>query len=483
MDGFWGPLYSSIKTLLGNTPIFQTWQGRQYKFPRELRVLPSTTLHERQPIFRDLRDEIYLAPEYSTRHGNVLADLGATIISWDQILQRMSADLTRTDSYFKTRAPNHAWHRSCAQLLLYLFRDRSTATDVTRRRVKQLAIIPINGGRSWTGAPGIGPGGVPRIYFPTTENIPIPNEISLSLVEEIAASDAMRKDLFRAMGVEECSREAVCAEIESFHRRSDWPSFDYRTHFRYLFNFHTRPDSIREWIRVPTETGRIERPSSSLYLLSTRDHDTQNLLPDSFRVSSNNTATFVWGGLTPDWEPLEARPQNLPWRTWLRRVTNARYHPPLTQLSGSGNYELSKVLRAVLEHNPEKFVGALKAHWMEYRTDARHIMSQLRESMVPSESGELIQLQMTFLPTVEIKARLRSLQAENGFPLLKLPSPLDETNHQDWRFLDVLGVYSAIDIKFYELVLERMIGSAGVTIQHVTDIYQSMAQFATIRVR
>lgn len=63
MEHLWKPLYAKIRELLKDMPILQTWKGRIFKRPSELKFLIPCTLHHGAPIFDDLPNEKYLAPE------------------------------------------------------------------------------------------------------------------------------------------------------------------------------------------------------------------------------------------------------------------------------------------------------------------------------------------------------------------------------------------------------------------------------------
>ncbi|KAJ4304776.1 hypothetical protein N0V90_000304 [Kalmusia sp. IMI 367209] len=183
-NSFWQPLYPSITSRLRNMPVLQTWQGRLFKLPTQLCALPAICVYRDNPIFKDLSDEIYLSQEYGYRQHNLLSDLGLKTINWNQILSRIEADLVSSDSRVKNYSKRDSWHVACSKMIVHAYRS---GDEALRQRIKRLAIIPINNGKSWTGAPGILPGRVDNIYFPTTEGIEIPRAIGLHMVDVIAS--------------------------------------------------------------------------------------------------------------------------------------------------------------------------------------------------------------------------------------------------------------------------------------------------------
>ncbi|KAF2680362.1 hypothetical protein K458DRAFT_94472 [Lentithecium fluviatile CBS 122367] len=475
MEGLWKNLYPSIKTLLQDMPILQTWERRQFKRPSQLRRLISTYLYGNNPLFRDLNDEKYLAPEYASKHHSALEDLGTRICSWDNLLDRVSADLVRSDSFIKTRAQGDAWHEAYAKLFLKAFRRDSRYWT---SRINKLAIIPLYSTLSWTGSPGINPGGVPHIYFPNTEGIDIPDDISLHLVDKVAASNASRKALFQKMGVENCPKKTVLAQIEAAQKSS--AHLRWRSHSRYLFHFHPSPELLTSWFRAYTTVGLVRiDPDFPLFFPSENEYDTQQLLPPQLFNTRIRVAALLNKELV-ELVPPTIRCQNLSWKEWLRRATGARYHPPLLHSRSLFLPRLSPVISATLEHCPEKFVGLLKAHWVEYKADLPRAKSQLMQCKVPC-GGAVSELCETYLPTVEIVEELRSLGVESDFPLLlKLPSHDDGNVQQEWRFLEELGVRSIIDLKFYEIVLAEMRASKYTKKESVTKVYKGMAKIATL---
>jgi hypothetical protein len=122
MEHPWKPLHPRIRELLKDMPILQTWKGRIFKRPSELRILLPQNLHGGGPIFDDLPNEQYLAPEYGQRN-EVLKELGVKVISWSELLDRVQADLIKAHSKMRSLAPDDEWHVSCTALLLRAFEN------------------------------------------------------------------------------------------------------------------------------------------------------------------------------------------------------------------------------------------------------------------------------------------------------------------------------------------------------------------------
>jgi hypothetical protein len=479
MERLWEPLYPKIRELLKDMPILQTWKGRLFKRPSELKYLLPCDLHHDAPIFDDLPNEQYLAREYDKI--DVLKEFGVKILGWPKLLKRLQADLIRVPSKMRSLAPDDEWHASCAALLLQPF--EIPGCEWVQQRLEQMAIIPLLGGQ-WTAAPIVKFGYHNLIYFPTTDGVPIPEGLPWRLVEARAASVLKRAALFRKLGVQNCPKQIVIDEIRSFHKlyaEGASHSIVPASHFNYLFHFDTSPGLLRNWLLVPTEAGCLRQASKQLYFLSDEEYHTQQLLADGCETEKNGPAAFVRRELV-EFESPNAHCQNLFWTEWLREATGARYFPPLVEDPPTS--QLSSVMLAVLEQSREKFVGLLQAHWnAEYESTISKlpwVSSKLGECRVSCESKATEQLRSTYLPSTEIKMKAKELGVEKDFPFLKLPVTLDGTNYRYWRFLEDLGVGHKLDLRFYKLVLEKMRSADSVTAQNVAPVYRCMANTARL---
>lgn len=476
MDRLWKTLYLEIKRRLVLLPILQTWESRRFVLPSKVRQVPPLFLHDKQPIFRDLsRDnEIYLAPDYHTRHHEVLKDLDARTLDFGKFIDRLAADLISLLPRLYSTAPDESWHESCAQALLRGFKWGNM-----QARIKKLAIIPLLGA-GWTGAPGFAAGGVAELFFPTTNGVRIPETLSLMLVKHDAVSHPLRRKLFENMGVKHCEKEVVLRRIISVHQQGR-PKFsipDVVSEFRYLFHFHEKPQLLKEHVQVLVWLKAIMPTSASLFFRSDKEYDTDQLLPGH---SNKGTAFFVSNHLVGAEEP-NVRSNGLLWLEWLQQVTGARYHPPLIANHFDG--QLSPTILAVLERSPQKFVGLLQAHWSaEYEQvvlEHPKIRSMLADCKVECESGLTAPLKSTYLPFDEVRTRIKRFGVESVFPLLHLPSELDKGSVRRWHFLEEFGVHvrPELDLDFYMLVLEKMTAKdpQSIDLPNIIEVYSAMAE-------
>ncbi|KAF2107406.1 hypothetical protein BDV96DRAFT_653752 [Lophiotrema nucula] len=483
LEGLWQPLLEKILNLLRDMPILQTWTSGTFKKPSDLFRLKVCALHNGNPLLEDLEDEEYLSSSYDAVDSWILERLGIRNLRISQFMDRLQADLEKSSSRLRNYPQTDPWHESFAKLGLRCFRRWSYSYHL---RMKKLAIVPLEGGSRWTGAPSIGNGSLNEIYFPSQEGVDIPDDISLNLVDRIAATSAIRKEFFEAMGVQECSTEKVIAHIEARHKHETRPygsnaedisCSQALSHFHYLYHYHTTPASLKPWILVPTEDGILRTTSSPLFFPSDQEYDTQELL---WKIPPDETvAEFLLEDLV-DLEAPDLLCNKMSWKKWLQDATGARYHPPLLM----DDEVLSSCVLAVCKHNPSKFVGMLHAHWDEYSQDVQSVDWYLELSRVPVRSGKLFQLNSTYLPTLEIVQRLRELGMASRFPLLALPVDLNDSNLRHWQFLEEIGVHSKLDLHFYVQVLRRIKRNDkkynSNTQEVIRAVYESLAKLIQI---
>jgi hypothetical protein len=482
-NNFWQQLYPLIKSRLQHMPVLQTWEGGVFRPPLKLRRIANGFIHRGSPLFRDTSDRIYLAKEYDHSSKGLAAALGVPIMSYSEEISRIEADLVRSDSWLKSPATLNSWHRACARKILGIL-NQGHKTISIHHRIRRLAIIPIEDGRSWTCAPMVDPGKIYKIYFPYTDGIPVPSEFDLNMVQPAAISVPERKELFRNLGVQECSKDEVLSMIEEAHRFAY--IFGGRTEnvleeLRYLFHFHPQPESLRSWMLIPLSTSKFRRVSEvrPLYFLSAKEYSAQKLLPKRFTkgvCELSEVADFVSEELS-ELEGSRANSQGCLWRDWLELATGASDHPVLLQHSGTYRQNISETILEILQHSPMSFVGMLKAHWNEYKKEFHLVLEQLQSLKVPCTFGSSHELQGCYLPATEIVLKIDSLRARSFIPVLQLSHPCNQETRHEWEFLGELGVKLTIDLGFYITIHQNELWrdqSWGADLESSKDILVAM---------
>ncbi|KAJ4318583.1 hypothetical protein N0V94_004361 [Neodidymelliopsis sp. IMI 364377] len=453
-------IQESITKSLRSKPVIQSRERRQFKEPYHFRHLVGATTHNDEPLLPDVADEIYMAEGYEARHRRCLSSLGVVEMTWKDIIHLLKADIVRLSSRLKRKPSTDPWHETFSDLLIKPFADPTLSQ--LQRRLKPLALLPLSDSRSWTGAPGVSVGGPRKVYFACVGKTPIPNSLPLSVLDTAASTNPKRRAFAEAMGVEECSKATVFSEIRKQHCETLVPMIE-DDHFVFLYHQQCNVDDIKEWVKVPLIVGGTARAKdTNLYFTSDGEFDMFMLLP-----WQNETAKFLTSSLLNAQSP-STLVNNEDWRTWLARTTGARFFPPLldTETSdgfGRSSRDLSPEVRDVAKHNPQKFLGMLKAHWNEYQKDFYFVEEELGQLVIETINNLGI--------------------SESTMPLLSVSDgTLDEFAYRSWRFLEEFGVSPKPDMNFYVLALRAVASRPTETDSGiVTHIYTCMAEMATVQ--
>jgi hypothetical protein len=486
VDRPWKSLYTLIIDSLATKPVAQTREQGMFKAPSQLRTLSRSMMYNEEPILPDLPGEIYLAPDYTLKHEKRLEELGVQSINRDQLIDRLQADLLRPQSKTKTTTATDPWHEAFASMFLPILADSEDfAAGLQQHRLKLLPIIPLIGNNQWTVAPSVSSGGSDQVYFAVTGLTPIPETISLRLLDQTASKNLKRKAFYTALGVKECPKETVFTKIEATHRGICTP-YGIIDQLRYMFHQGYNPEGVKFWVRVPVTSGEtIKALSHEIFFPSDGQFDMYQLVPQK----SQAMYVFLSEALF-DAELSTVRVDNETWREWLARATESRYYPRLKGASYfNGDIPLSSAMEAVLKHSPTKFLDMLRAHWDTYREDAVSVQKALRNCAVPCQSGSSNPLHSTYLPTFDILIEASRLKIDkNALPLLNLEDGTPEKPtytlwkilDQSWTFLEDFGAKSEPDLEFYGLAIKaRSTAAKNPNLKEVAEIYKCMANLGT----
>ncbi|USP74759.1 hypothetical protein yc1106_02033 [Curvularia clavata] len=477
MERPWGSLYTSVVRALATKPVAQTWESAQWKAPNQLRIVVPYAVHRGLPILPDLRDEIYLAPGYTTQHVSRLRELEVVDISGDELIDRLQGDLSRSGSRLKTTLATDPWHEAFASLFLQVLETEATTTSRMKQRIRTLGIIPLLNGRQWTGAPGASMGGSQKVYFSYTDQTPIPDLFNLRLLDRSASQNMRRKAFYRALGVEECTRGTVFAKIRERHKTQP-QACDTIADLQYLYHQSYELDDLKTWIWAPLTAGwTIQAATKTFYSPTNGEFDMYHLVPSSNRCYLSKALYDI--------VPPDVFVKKESWHKWLARILPAQSHPMLVGGPSfhKNGHELSQCLQHVLEHNPTKFLGTLRAHWPIYQSRAHLVEKDLRARRVPCMSGTSAPLELAYLPTMDIMNEISRLGIEvDAVNLLNVNErTLDEVTYRSWKFLEDFGVTSRPNLKFYEAAIESKAGrTANVDLNVIADIYLQMVRMTTI---
>jgi hypothetical protein len=192
-DPFWGALVERIEELLGHERILYTRGMRILRPVKDLRYRMECTNDRRgNPLFEDLRPELYLSDAYADEDIKILEDVGLEALNIQHCVDLARQDLASASSRFKSPATDEDWHHRAASLLSVPFQER-WKDQITQLRM--LKLIPLVDG-SWVAATE------GNIFYSDVNDILLPGDLGLRLVSPAAATNAARRTLFDHLGVQ-----------------------------------------------------------------------------------------------------------------------------------------------------------------------------------------------------------------------------------------------------------------------------------------
>ena len=116
-SAFWRDLRPQLMDLLRSTDILRSRRDRRLHRPELLRIVTSDFKDQYgNPLLEDLPREIYLSEQYLTSDYPLLRSLGAKTITPAEVLDRLEADLNRTNSRYRSKTIGADWHSRLSNL-------------------------------------------------------------------------------------------------------------------------------------------------------------------------------------------------------------------------------------------------------------------------------------------------------------------------------------------------------------------------------
>jgi hypothetical protein len=404
--------------------------------------------HNEDPLFPDLSNEIYLSPNYLWSYEiDSLKRLGIKFFSTPQLLDRVEADLQNDNSRMKTKATNDDWHTYAADLLLKPLLNQTQSME----RVKKLPLIPLQDG-NWASASRT------AIYFPNTIDVPIPTDLTLSLVDPNTLENDSRRKLFDCIGVTHCEPERVVSLILDKHKRKDFVSLESSVaHLRYLYwNLPSYERSFSENISLYNQKYEGGLLKQRYYFQSDKEYGAQELLKriDEDHYHAPGHAVDFLHSAYVHAVPTEACRIGWSWMSWLEEFFEVQHIPQVVPQYNPTTLSFEFVY--IVDHRPDKLMGLLKECWGSYEPlIGPKVRSQLSQIHVLSESGQRIMMRDSYLPLPHLKTKIEELGVVD-FPFLQMPECLSEEAQSDWAFLRRFGVGIGKDIRFHVSILESL---------------------------
>jgi hypothetical protein len=473
----WLGVVKNIKAQLSTIPILKTRHSKGLqKIGKAVILVPEFQDHNTEPLLDCKVKDPFVARGYPPDCMDALRQCGLKRPGSDLLFELVQLDLESYHSKMKSESTSAVWHSSIARLLIKYGPSHQA-------EVRKLALLPLRGGPF--GAKFV-TAGYGRVYLPTTEGIPIPRCVDLSVLEVTAVVNEDRKALFVKLGAVEALVANVRADVlhsRTLSKSTFWLG-DSKEALCYLYLTH-RPQNDQNELRdifIHSADGRPVKPhQEDCYLPSTHTYGPGALFGGDHGAPKFRIA-FANSGYLED-VPKSLRPDHPSWERWLYDYVGIRER---VRLLSSSERNLSDAWIHVTEHLPDKVLGLLEYLWqfegtkiasnsiltaMISKTDARKLC--VKELMFPCV------LQETYMPFPNLR-RLREhfMEQHEQFPFLQIENlQSTETLSTKWMFLNTnFRVGKDDDWKFLMCILRWIKNfnpkaSSVLRQQRVMDLY------------
>lgn len=450
-DPFWQKLVDKIKTHLTKVEILRPRRRGPLRRIGDLsRLSLMKSDRNSEPLFADLpgSQERYLSTGYMSKDLDILQKFGLNYMFQNEFLDRVKRDLSVPDSKMKSQQTSEDWHERAAEAI-----DLSFTRNWTERiaDTKALSLLPLCDGR-WVSANS------GSSFFPTVKNeIFVPGDLGLQLLNPKACSNAKRKKLFINLGVNDLDiKLALRPRILNKYKRGDLINLQASyAHLVFLYLTHEAGFEDYKNVKLYDHEGYSYLPETGdLYFIS---DDPQSL----WQLSQ--TGDFVFEGVHfvhPQYlenPPKQATQHNITWKDWLHSLGIRRY-PRLVHREHS---RLSPECVKVAEKHPKRFLSFLRYAWNSEGDSVvkdEDALEELADTEVCCQfrGEEMFPLRDSYLPLPGLKAQCSRLMGDDEFfPFLHTEEPLAvDGDVNKWSFLlEHLEVKSQDGWPFYVQML------------------------------
>lgn len=417
--------------------------------PSSLRTLPQNYLDGNgSPLFADRpgKNRKYLSLWYEQEDVKELKKaFWLEDIEDIHMFYRIKQDLQSPSSMMKDAGTTVDWHSRAADLLTSIL-ERSP--DVGNMIKNELDLIPLSDGR-WVTASTEG------LHFPSLNGPAIPLDLVTTIHHE-AARSISRRNMFECLGVTDFRPTRVIERLwKPYLQRNGASNLDdSKAHFKYLYWHYANIADIR-FSRLWLYDSRLNKVTCRLgliYIPSDDEYGPLELLkampdPKNLGRTAPECPVAYINAEYMDLFPPTTRRHDLFWLDWLEKVLGVRRIPRLKYDAGS----LSPEFRHILQYQPEKIVRLLRMHWATYRRDMNsRIEEEISRAEVTCQDASLAVLSSTYFPLQSLKQKAQELGISRNFPFLAIPGLSEEDSElEDWRFLERFGVRFEVNLIFY----------------------------------
>lgn len=451
LDPFWSGLDADIRSWITQNPVLMSRHLKHWRLISHLALLSKDAQDESgSPLLDVPINDMFLSSKYPPTVTATLKQYGLAVLSSGQFLKLLELHFNDPNLRLLTMNRTPKWHGALARLL-----SRLCSNETYCKRIKLLPVLKLRDGSLTSTTCG-------PVYFPTTENIDIPENLTMRIVDSNSAGHVLYpRALYQQLGVMEATVLQVRSLIlKDFHFLRVRSLQVIKSYLRYLYlthqSFNVEHEQFYREVEIMTFDKLIKRPWESFIYLPGMDHPyTPERLLGFGTLGQSHWFKFLHPNILKD-APEQPSIFHPPWNKWLCDCLGIRESLSLIQLKTLAEQEsdgdmpsttekidiLSEEYRYVFNHHPNRFLGFFQHRWAF--DGPRLLKSPTLVSKVqrlPAQNlcvvTRLLKLQDTWVPLKELKDCVKHYMEYPGeFPFLKI-----EEKHMDlaiatkWSFL------------------------------------------------
>ena len=449
---FLSPLAHTLEEALTTAKVLYSWIN-SLEEPRLLAYISSRYLDRKgyPPMMPDqshLRH--YLCPKYSwTADQNSLRKLGVRLFTEQDFLNRLTIVYPLRTAH--TNDADQEWHEDVAKALNTISYNR-WSTQISR-----LPLVPLRDGR-WISTASA----KEAVFLDHSDEMSTPAGIDIQLVHASATANPERLNLYKNLGIRNCSCYEVSNLILKKHQ-AGYPSVDgYKAaamHLVYLFRARaTKPVLPYSHIWVCDQAKRWTKPQD-LYI----ELPGQNFFADLF-LKDPDCLTFIH----PNYLKVVPKKERASWLDWLVKTFSLSTTPRIVEQGG-----LSRAFKSIIKHHDSvTWLNVLRdSKWRCNPLINNAIYKELAGTKVTCVDEVLRRLDETVFPTPELLRVCAKFDIQP--PFIKVDKPEDS----DWMYLlEPLGVGMTATVDFYIQVLRRIKETKQIDKDQVLKVYQALVE-------
>ncbi|KAF4439394.1 hypothetical protein FACUT_4149 [Fusarium acutatum] len=439
LDPFWSGLDTDIRSWIAQNPVLISRGVKHWRLISHLTILSADAKDNAgNPLLDDPINDPFLSSKYPPEVANTLEEYGLATLNSTQFLKLLELHFKRPRLRLFTIHRTKEWYGALARLL-----SKFSVDEEQSERIKSLPLLQLRDGSLTSTASG-------SVYFPTTKNIDIPENLNLRVVSNSASCGLYPRALYQQLGVLQATVVQVRSLIlDSFSHSKDLSLRDIKSYLRYLYlthqSFNAEHEQPYQAVKIMTLEMTIQRPWKSIVYLPGMDGPyTPQKLVGLGMFGLSHSLNFLHPEILKD-APSQPSPFHVSWKKWLCDCLGIRERfslfRPKTLVEQEPNGDISSITdeidalseeyEYVFKHRPDRFLGFIQHLWvfdgprlLKNPTLVSEIQGLPAQKLCAVDRS--LNLQNTWVPLKELKDCVQHyMEYPDKFPFLKLEEEKD----------------------------------------------------------